>query len=110
MSLGHQRSRLISFRVSQDEYDNVRNACLLLGSRSVSDFARIAVMRAIGDSPRLMGPIPLRIAGVDPSMGNLSREVDRLARLVETLLRSNAKAAAEDNNAGALARSTTDEG
>jgi hypothetical protein len=91
MTLGHQRSRLISFRVSQDEYENVRNACVVLGSRSVSDFARFAVMNAVEETPRMIRPLPVRIGPVDPAVGYLSREIERLARLVEALMQSSGR-------------------
>jgi hypothetical protein len=99
MTLGHQRSRLISFRVSQDEYENVRNACVVLGSRSVSDFARFAVMNAVEETPRLMRPLPVRIGAPDPSVGYLGREIERLARLVEALMQSSTRGPSAPANA-----------
>jgi hypothetical protein len=38
------RNRLVSFRLTQDELENLRAACLMLGARNVSDFARVAVL------------------------------------------------------------------
>jgi hypothetical protein len=38
------RTCLVSFRLTPDELENLRGACLLHGARNVSDFARGAVL------------------------------------------------------------------
>ena len=38
------RSRLVNFRLTQEELENLRVACLLRGSRNLSEFARAAVL------------------------------------------------------------------
>jgi hypothetical protein len=43
MSVLKRRSRMISFRVSEDEYAGLKNLCVDKGARSVSDMARDAV-------------------------------------------------------------------
>src|SRR5689334_1108721 len=47
MSVLKRRSRMISFRVSEDEYAGLKNLCVNEGARSVSDLARDAVHRLI---------------------------------------------------------------
>jgi hypothetical protein len=47
MSVLKRRSRMISFRVSEDEYAGLKNLCVNEGARSVSDMARDAVHRLI---------------------------------------------------------------
>jgi hypothetical protein len=42
-----RRSRMISFRLSEDEYASLRSVCESEGARSVSDLARDAVHRLI---------------------------------------------------------------
>jgi hypothetical protein len=42
------RNRLVSFRVSEEEYNKLRNSCASGSARSVSDLARIAVRLLIG--------------------------------------------------------------
>jgi len=42
-----RRSRMISFRLSEDEYASLRSLCENEGARSVSDLARDAVHRLI---------------------------------------------------------------
>jgi hypothetical protein len=45
MSVLKRRSRMISFRVSEDEYAGLKSLCVNEGARSVSDMARDAVHR-----------------------------------------------------------------
>ena len=47
MSVLKRRSRMISFRVSEDEYAGLKNLCVNEGARSGSDLARDAVHRLI---------------------------------------------------------------
>jgi uncharacterized protein (DUF1778 family) len=41
------RTRAINFRLSEDEFEELKRACAAEGSRSLSDFARRAVWRMI---------------------------------------------------------------
>ena len=47
MSVLKRRSRMISFRVSEDEYAGLKNLCIDKGARSVSAMARDAVHRLV---------------------------------------------------------------
>jgi len=38
------RNRLVNFRVTDEEYQELRLACLACGSRGISDFARQAIV------------------------------------------------------------------
>jgi hypothetical protein len=58
-----RRSRMISVRLSEEEYAALRHLCLLTGARSVSDLTRDA-MRAVLK----------RNSGEEPFSGNLEWE------------------------------------
>ena len=45
MAVLTSRSRLVTFRLSADEYKELQNVCIAEGARSISDFARSAVLR-----------------------------------------------------------------
>ncbi len=47
MAILRQRTRRVAFRISEDEYQRLRNACVSRGARSISDLARTAVDRLI---------------------------------------------------------------
>ncbi|MBV8820159.1 MAG: hypothetical protein JO022_17495, partial [Acidobacteriaceae bacterium] len=40
-----RRSRLVTFRVSADEYDTLMKSCVASGARSIADFARAAALQ-----------------------------------------------------------------
>ena len=44
MSVLKARSRLIGFRLTEDELENLKVACLMQGARNISDFARNAAL------------------------------------------------------------------
>ncbi len=45
MSILKPRNRLVNFRLTEEEFVYLREACLAQGARSISDFARSAVLR-----------------------------------------------------------------
>ena len=44
MPILKNRNRLVSFRVTTEEYDHLRALCVTKGARSISEFARNAVL------------------------------------------------------------------
>jgi hypothetical protein len=47
MSVLKRRTKLVSFRVSDEEYEKLQGACVAEGARSISDFARAALQRTV---------------------------------------------------------------
>ena len=45
--LPSRRSRLVTFRVSAEEYEQLSSSCISLGARSMSDFARASVLQSL---------------------------------------------------------------
>jgi ABC-type hemin transport system substrate-binding protein len=48
MSVLDPRNRLVNFRLSETEFEGLRAACVAMGARSISDFARSAVLERMG--------------------------------------------------------------
>ena len=48
----HNRTRLITFRLSEEEYHDVRNVCAAQGARSVSAFIRMSVIWVLANWDR----------------------------------------------------------
>lgn len=42
------RNRLVNFRLTQEEMENLHSACAVRGARSLSEFARAAVLKSVG--------------------------------------------------------------
>jgi hypothetical protein len=47
MALLKRRTKLISFRLSEEEYEKLNRACVACGARSISDFARTTLQRTV---------------------------------------------------------------
>ena len=47
MGVLRSRSRLVTFRLDPDEYDALRRICVSSGARSMSEFAREAVLGSV---------------------------------------------------------------
>ena len=93
-----RRSRIVSFRLSQEEYDALKDTCIAQGARSISDFARSAacsLARNGNGSQNEAGDATVRT--LQARVEELDREVKRLAYLLEpmrpTAIKKNSKAA-----------------
>jgi hypothetical protein len=76
MSVAIRRSRMISFRLSSEEYTKFARMC---GVRSMSDMARIALRKAVADSH----PLSFEVRDLRRQIETTARELERIAELVE---------------------------
>ena len=81
MTVYRPRTRTISFRLSEAEYDELKSLSVANGSRSLSDFARITVRRAIAPDSSSAG-IEARFRELKDKTEEIDRELGRLIRLV----------------------------
>ena len=82
MKMVGRRSKLVSFRVSPEEYLNLCQACSTQGLRSVSELARTAVQTLI----RGKGPSETfddQLKDLRARVQDLAAEFERLSRYVE---------------------------
>jgi hypothetical protein len=83
MSVYKARTRTISFRLSEAEYMELRNLSIANGSRSLSDFARWTVRRAIqSEEFASQSGIEARVRDLNSKTDEIHREVTRLIRLM----------------------------
>ena len=71
MGVTKPRNRLVNFRLSEEEYQAMCTATTQSGSRSISDFARTAVLRA------------MNAGNVGEDTGTLLMRVNALVELLE---------------------------
>jgi hypothetical protein len=83
MPVYRPRTRLVNFRVNEEEYATLITACSQNGARSVSDFARLAVMRLAGADERHATSIQWRLTALGHKMSELECRVLQLLRLLE---------------------------
>lgn len=79
MSVLKPRNRLINFRLTEEEFEKLRDACRDQGARSISDFARSAVMTQAEGPVSTSAPARLEV-----SMQALDARVSRLIELLQS--------------------------
>jgi hypothetical protein len=80
MSVLKRRSRMISFRVSEDEYAGLKNLCINEGARSVSDMARDAMHRLITNQSWPNNQLETVVQVLQVRIEALDLEVKRLGK------------------------------
>ena len=82
MSVLNPRNRLVNFRLSEVEFEKLKAACARQGARSLSEFARAAVLRSL-DEPREFAPAPYpRLSSLDQKVAELEIRLEQILRLM----------------------------
>jgi uncharacterized tellurite resistance protein B-like protein len=85
MPVYRPRTRLVNFRVNDEEYSALVAACSQNGARSISDFARLSVLlRATPDEKHAVS-MQWRLSALGHKMSELECRVQQLLRLLESL-------------------------
>jgi len=69
------RSRLLSFRVTGEEYETLCEASATQGARCLSDFARKALMCAVGPPSGDLAEVDRRISALEFAVAELRRRL-----------------------------------
>jgi hypothetical protein len=83
MSDSQSRNRLVVFRVTQGEYDSLKEACSEKGGRNLSEFTRSELLNA-ARSDSLGGVIEKRFSEVERRLSGLQDSVEQIANRLET--------------------------
>ena len=78
----NKKSKMISFRLSSEEFRLLQDACSKTGARSVSELARAAMQRIIVDDSFSPGSTDTEMRELKLKFSALAAEVQRLSRLV----------------------------
>lgn len=78
MHVRKPRSRVIYFRVSEDEFAAFTRACESEGVRSLSDLAREAMRRRVSDQPREDDPVVNSLQRLELLIGQVSARLQHL--------------------------------
>jgi predicted DNA-binding protein len=82
MSLALRKSKMVSFRLSLEEYQRFRALCASQGVRSLSDLARTAMQKLVA-TENDADPLSLEVQDLRIQVRSLSQELDRLSEVVE---------------------------
>ena len=77
MTIRNPRSRMISIRLSEEEYVTLKHLCTTTGARSVSDLARDA-MRVVLNGANRDDVLGLRLDEFRSQLKSLDRKIDKL--------------------------------
>jgi hypothetical protein len=78
-----RKSKMVSFRLSGDEYRLLQNACSKNGARSVSELARAAMQKIILEDGFSSASADGEIRELKLKFNVLAAELERLSRLVK---------------------------
>ncbi len=88
MSILKPRNRLVNFRLTDEEFTYLREACSAQGARSISDFARSAVLRQADRSSNSADhPSTQSLAELQSMMVQLETRVGQLVQQVDSVTR-----------------------
>jgi hypothetical protein len=73
------RSRLVNFRLTEEEYDRLTAVCARKGSPSISDFARASILRTVEAEVGQERPVDTQLASLRERLSDLERSFQRLA-------------------------------
>ena len=83
MSQLSRKSRIVSLRLSPQEYEALKAHFRLHGARSISDFARLAMQRVMAASPDTPVALETKVHELDGRVSVLDIEIARLRALIE---------------------------
>jgi hypothetical protein len=84
MTVLKPRSRMISIRLSEEEYAGLKQLCAVTGARSVSDLTRDA-MRVVLNGVNRDDVLGLRLDEFRSQLKNLDRKIDKLAAGISSI-------------------------
>jgi hypothetical protein len=77
------RNRLVIFRLSEEEYQNLKAACVVKEARSLSDFARSAVLGSVDAEEINQESLEKRLSGLGRRLSELEAGIQHILRLLE---------------------------
>ena len=89
----HQRNRIVVFRLSQEEYNRLRSACVAAGGRNLSDFTRSEVLTVVQTDGR-GSALERKFVEIDRKLSDLCNLIQRVSERIC----SPAASLAGDNN------------
>ena len=91
MAVLKRRTRMVNFRLSEDEYEYLKKTCLAEGARSVSDFARAAVCRSMAAAKPAKEELDVWVRILDGKVEELDQTVKQLTGQRQAAPRSRSK-------------------
>ena len=75
-----QKSRMITIRLSMQEYEEIKRHCIDIGEINLSEFARASMMHSMGAGDRTSPSlVQLQIAAIQNRLNRLEQRVNLLS-------------------------------
>ena len=97
MSALKPRNRLVNFRLTQEELESLRMACLVKGARNISDFARTAVLQLAASQIEPQGAILNQLSVLDTRLGVMEADLEHMKDLLKGVLKGLVQVAPKDS-------------
>lgn len=81
-----QRSRLVTFRVSSEEYEDAAKASMRTGARSISEFARIAFVQRSQTLNAPAGGLTGDLMTLSRTLGDLDASLSEVRKRIRGIL------------------------
>lgn len=83
MAVFKPKTRVISFRLSEEEYQSLRQRSLAQGAHSVSDYARLILCRFLAGQPsHVPDEFEAKVVELDEKMRQVEHQLKQLARAI----------------------------
>jgi hypothetical protein len=80
------RNRVVVFRLTQDEYEDLKTVSSVRGARNISDFTRSELLTSIGQERRSETALQGKLSDVDQKLSNLESKIQRMSQLLERMV------------------------
>ena len=84
MSVINPRTKLVNFRLSEAEFQSLRAASAQFGARSLSDFARCAVLKSYGGDTDVDGLLHIRLSDLDHKVSAIETNMQEIKEYLAT--------------------------
>lgn len=83
LSKDKNRNRMVIFRLTQEEYDSLKSACLAANGRSISDYMRSELL-ALAQSGPGGDAVHRRFSGIEQKLDDLQALVKRVSERIDS--------------------------
>ncbi len=78
MAVTNPRTKLVNFRLSEAEFQDLRAASAQFGARSLSDFARSAVIKSYAGDTDVDGLLHVRLSDLDHKVSEIETNMRQI--------------------------------
>jgi hypothetical protein len=83
MSFLKRRNRMVIFRVTEDEYENLKTVCSVRGARNLSDFARSELLQSAGRELQPEAAVAGHLSEIEQRLASLQGMLQQMASRLE---------------------------